>query len=67
MIKRQASPTSSSVRTIAILMAVVSVLYLARDILIPLSFAITLALILTPAVALLQKSVSVAFQLSPWS
>ena len=36
-------------------MAVISVLYLARDILIPLSFAITLALILTPAVALLQK------------
>src|ERR1041384_65312 len=55
MIKRQASPTSSSVRTLAILMAVVSVLYLARAILIPLSFAITLALILTPAVALLQK------------
>ena len=55
MTKRQASPTSSSVRTIAILMAVISVLYLARDILIPLSFAITLALILTPAVALLQK------------
>src|SRR6478752_6929914 len=55
MTRRQTSPTSSSVRTIAILMAVVSVLYLARDILIPLSFAITLALILMPAVELLQK------------
>src|SRR5690242_18720817 len=55
MMKRQASPTSSSVRTMAILMAVISVLYLARDLLIPLSFAITLAVVLTPAVALLQK------------
>ena len=36
-------------------MAVISVLYLARDILIPLSFAITLALILSPAVAWLEK------------
>ena len=32
-----------------------AVLYLARDILIPLAFAITLALILSPAVGWLQK------------
>jgi len=37
------------------LIAVISVLYLARDVLIPFAFAITLALILTPAVAGLQK------------
>jgi predicted PurR-regulated permease PerM len=36
-------------------MAVISVLYLAQDILIPLALAITVSLILTPAVALLQK------------
>ena len=46
---------SSSVRTTAILIAVVSVLYVARDILIPLAFAITLALVLTPAISWLQK------------
>jgi predicted PurR-regulated permease PerM len=55
MIKRQTPAASSGVRTIAIVMAVISVLYLARDILIPLSFAITLALILSPAVAWLGK------------
>ena len=44
MTKRHASPTSSSVRTIAILMAVVSMLYVGREILVPLSFAVTLAL-----------------------
>ena len=54
MTRRPRSANSSSLRTIAILIAVVSVLYLARDIVIPLAFAITLALILTPAVAWLQ-------------
>ena len=49
-------PTGSSgVRTAAILLAVISMLYLAREILIPLAFAIMLAVILTPAVTWLQK------------
>jgi len=46
---------SSGIRTAAILIAVIAVVYLARDILIPLAFAITLALVLTPAVNWLQK------------
>jgi predicted PurR-regulated permease PerM len=46
---------SSAIRTTAILIAVISVLYLAREVLVPLAFAITLALILTPAVNGLQK------------
>src|SRR4051794_14368465 len=55
MIKSQRLPDSSGVRTTGILIAVVFVLYMAREILIPLSFAITLALVLSPAVARLQK------------
>jgi predicted PurR-regulated permease PerM len=55
MIKPDQPPGSSGVRTTAILIAVIAVLYLAREILIPLAFAITLALILTPAVTWLQK------------
>ncbi|MCU1334564.1 MAG: hypothetical protein JWO19_145 [Bryobacterales bacterium] len=55
MIKPHRPSGSSGVRTTAILIAVISVLYLAREILIPLAFAITLALILTPAVVWLQK------------
>src|SRR5271168_2439080 len=55
MSKPPVSRGRSGVRTAAILVAVIAVLYLARQILIPLAFAITLALILTPAVALLQK------------
>ena len=54
-IKHHRSPTSSGLRSIGILIAVISVLYLAREIVIPLAFAITLALILTPAVGMLQK------------
>ena len=54
MIKPQPAG-SSSVRTAAILLAVIAMLYLAREILIPLAFALTLALILTPAVVWLQK------------
>ncbi|MBZ5635362.1 MAG: AI-2E family transporter [Acidobacteriia bacterium] len=53
MIKPQPSG-SSGVWTAAILLAVISMLYLAREILIPLAFAIMLALILSPAVARLQ-------------
>ena len=49
MIKPGRPTDSSSVRTIGILIAVIAVLYLAREIFIPLAFAITLTLILTPA------------------
>ena len=55
MIKPHVLPGGSGVRTAAILVAVIAVLYLAREIFIPLAFAITLALVLTPAVAWLQK------------
>jgi predicted PurR-regulated permease PerM len=55
MIKPGRPSDSSSVRTIGILIVVIAVLYLAREIFIPLAFAITLTLILTPAVAWLQK------------
>jgi predicted PurR-regulated permease PerM len=46
---------SSGIRIAAILIGVIAVLYLAREILIPLAFAITLTLVLTPAVGWLQK------------
>jgi predicted PurR-regulated permease PerM len=49
------SPVSSGLRNIAILVAVVGVLYLARELLIPLAFAVTLSLILAPPIAWLQK------------
>ncbi len=55
MIKPGRPSSSSSIRTIAILIAVIAVLYLARDLFIPLAFAITLTLILTPAVARLER------------
>jgi len=46
---------SSGIRVASILVGVIAVLYLARDILIPLAFAFTLALVLSPAVAWLQN------------
>jgi predicted PurR-regulated permease PerM len=55
MIRPSKSPVSSGLRNIAILVAVVAVLYLASAILIPLAFAVTLSLILTPATAWLEK------------
>jgi predicted PurR-regulated permease PerM len=55
MIRNHKSPDSSGIRNIAILFAVVVVLYVARDLLIPLAFAVTLSMILAPLVALLQK------------
>src|SRR5580704_3363174 len=55
MIKTGRSSDSSSIRTFGILIAVIAVLYLAREIFIPLAFAITLTLILTPAVTWLRK------------
>ena len=55
MIRQSKSPVSSGIRNIAILVSVVAVLYLAREILIPLAFAVTLSLILAPAIAWLEK------------
>ena len=46
---------STGTRIAAILIGVIAVLYLAREILIPLAFAITLTFVLTPAVGWLQK------------
>ncbi len=48
-------PASSGIRNVAILVAVVAVLYLARELLIPLAFAVTLSLILTPPIEWLRK------------
>ena len=50
------SPVSSGVRNLAILVGVVAVLYLAREILIPLAFAVILSLILAPAIAWLESA-----------
>jgi predicted PurR-regulated permease PerM len=55
MTKHHKAPDSSGIRNFAILIAVVGVLYVARDLLIPLAFAVTLSMILAPVVALLQK------------
>jgi predicted PurR-regulated permease PerM len=55
MTRSSKSPASSGILNIAILAVVVAVLYLAREILIPLAFAVTLSLILAPAVAWLVK------------
>ena len=55
MIRSSKSPVSSGLLNIAILVVVVAVLYLARDLLIPLALAVTVSLILTPAVASLVK------------
>src|SRR5215472_12105601 len=45
----------SGLRNFAISFGVIAVLYLAREVLIPLAFAVTLALILAPAVNWLRK------------
>ena len=55
MIKPRLSSRTSGLRTTATLVAVVAGLYFARDVLIPMAFALTLALILSPPVARLQK------------
>jgi predicted PurR-regulated permease PerM len=55
MIKPPVSARGSGVWTAAILVAVIAILYLARGILIPLVFAVIVALVLSPAVAWLQK------------
>src|ERR1019366_1999165 len=46
---------SSGIRMAAILTGVIAILYLAREILIPLAFAVTLSLVLSPAVGWVQK------------
>ena len=46
---------AAGMRIAATLIAVIAVMYLAREILIPLAFAVTLALVLSPAVGWLQK------------
>ena len=55
MTKPAVSQKGSGVRTAAILVAVIAILYVGREILIPLVFAIVLALVLSPAVSWLQK------------
>jgi predicted PurR-regulated permease PerM len=55
MIRPLRSSGSSNVQTAAILIGVVAVLYLAREILVPLAFAIVLTFVLAPAVAGLRK------------
>lgn len=55
MIKARPPHGASSIRTATILVGVIAVLYLARQILIPFAFAITLTLILSPAVDWLRK------------
>jgi predicted PurR-regulated permease PerM len=55
IIKPREPQTSSTARSFAIVVALVAILYLARQILIPLAFAVTLTLILTPAVGWLRK------------
>jgi predicted PurR-regulated permease PerM len=55
MIRQSKSPVSSGLRNTAILVTVVAVLYMASEILIPLAFAVTLSLILAPAIAWLEK------------
>ena len=55
MNKSRTPGDSASLRTTGILLGVIAVLYLARAVFIPLAFAITLALIVSPAVKFLQK------------
>ena len=55
MIRHSKSTVSPGLLNIAILVVVVAVLYLARELLIPLAYAVTLSLILAPAVAWLVK------------
>jgi predicted PurR-regulated permease PerM len=55
MIRLHPRRSSSNLRTLAILAVLIATLYVAREILIPLAFAVTLALILSPVVARLVK------------
>jgi predicted PurR-regulated permease PerM len=55
VIQSRRSSGSSGIRVAATLVGVIAVLYLAREILVPLAYAITLALVLSPAVGWLQE------------
>ena len=55
MTKPHPSTNGARIRALPVLIAVIAVLYFAREILIPLAFAVTLAMILSPAVAWLAK------------
>jgi predicted PurR-regulated permease PerM len=55
MPKSQLSHDVSSIRALPILVAVVAALYFAREIFLPLAFAVTLAMILAPPVAWLRR------------
>src|SRR5579863_379443 len=55
MIQSRRAAASSSVRPIALLAGTVAVLYLARQVFIPLAIALTLTFLLAPLVAGLQK------------
>src|SRR5271156_4548703 len=55
MMRPQRSRGSSGLQTVAILIAIVAALYLARGVFIPLAFAVTLTLILTPVVSWMVK------------
>jgi predicted PurR-regulated permease PerM len=48
-------PTHSNIAAVVLVFAIVAALYLTRDILIPLAFALTLTFLLTPAVMFLEK------------
>jgi predicted PurR-regulated permease PerM len=49
------SPAHSSIGAVVLVFAIVAALYFAREILIPLAFALTLTFLLTPAVSFLEK------------
>lgn len=55
MAKPPRSSDSPTIRATTILIAVIALLYLAREILIPLAFALTLTLVLSPAVDWLER------------
>ena len=48
-------PAHSNIGVVVLVFAIVAALYFAREILIPLAFALTLTFLLTPAVTLLEK------------
>lgn len=53
--KLRRSPSHSNIGAVVLVFAIVAALYFARDILIPLAFALTLTFLLTPVVTLLEK------------
>ena len=49
------NPASSSVWDVARVVGIIAVLYFAREVLVPLAFALTLTFVLTPVVKVLEK------------